>query len=281
MLGTAAIYPLLEICQTDRQLRVLSQFPACNAPKILGALEPAGPQTPLNVQCMFLRYHHSTHSGEMFWVAMIVALVVIVGILVYAALLKWFKQQAEPIDDAERCIACGSATDRWDLAPGVYQCLCGYTGGPGMQAWEQQKLRDALDALSPDQRTKRQSRHVSRARESIDLALLELEQVTPQIQRAAMHPRFTLEGAREAMNLLEQARNMQSVARNHLKDAVRELEVAHYLAHGTDNLDSHLAEVTRTALSPTDAGEAGQQLVRDESARIRAVAASLRPLVEL
>ena len=230
---------------------------------------------------MPFRYRPGTHSEEMFWASMIMALVVIVGMPLYGVLLKWFKQPAEAIDDTKQCIACGSATDRWDLAPGVYQCLCGYTGGPGMQACEQQKLRDALDALSPDQRTKRQSQHVSRARESIDLALLELEQVGPQIQRVAMYPRFTMDGAREAMNLLEQARSMQSAARNHLKEAVRELEVAHYLAHGTDNLDSHLDQVNQMEFPPTDAGEAGQQLVRDESARIRAVAASLRPLLDL
>ena len=81
---------------------------------------------------------------------------VVGGILAFDLIRRLTRTSVPELDDRVACVACGSTEDRWDVAPGVYRCLCGYEGGPGMAAWQWQQKCEGLAALAPAARSVRQ-----------------------------------------------------------------------------------------------------------------------------
>lgn len=183
------------------------------------------------------RYWNHPEYGWYLLVAIIVASALLIGgIFAYAAIRRWANRPPDPVDDSVACIACGSTTDRWDLAPGVYACLCGYEGGPGMKAWQWQKRCDALLALSPDKQNAERISRLERARDGFGLAKNALDTANQYVVAGMQH---------DANPGLEQpvghsyslARKQLSAARDHLLASMVDLETAQFLAQGTDQRD--------------------------------------------
>jgi hypothetical protein len=196
------------------------------------------------------------------------------GVLAFDLIRRLTRTSVPALDDRVACVACGSIEDRWDVAPGVYQCLCGYEGGPGMAAWQWQQECEGLAAMSPAERAARQQAHADAARSCLDDVERALSEVEPGVSRA-----LAGEGA-EVETALREVRASLRAARTYLLDCLNSLEVAEHLARGTGPLDEDRVAVKMVVLIPDGLREESLEAIGEETARLRAFAGTWRARTE-
>ena len=182
-------------------------------------------------------FYSQEYAFEMLVVSVVLTVAVLAGLAIYATIHRLANRPVAPIDDREACIACGSSEDRVDVAPGVYSCLCGYEGGPGMRAWQWDKRCRALAELPADARERKRVVAAERAREAVAQAEAALAQATPHIVDGDSKILLTDSGRAAARQAFREARNQLAAARAQLHVALADAEVASHLAAGTGLLD--------------------------------------------
>jgi hypothetical protein len=181
-------------------------------------------------------YAHD-YSSEMLAVSIALIMFVMAGLYLYMTIHRLANRPVKPVDDRVSCIACGSSTDRWDVAPGVYTCLCGYEGGPGMRDWEWSKRVAALAKLSPEMRAARRKKHAERARDVLKRVPETLSGMEAHLITGGAAFNVTNEGQHAARQACAAAVSLVRDARHLLHEAIADAEVVRHLASGEGMMD--------------------------------------------
>ena len=153
---------------------------------------------------------------------------------------------ATPLPD-DACIACGSTTDKVDIAPGVYWCGCGYEGGPGMRDWQWQKRVDALAKLTPEARAEQRSKRLAAVREALAHAKSELESSKSIVSRSQRVSHRASLHDEERQRAIDEANRELARISGLLHGAIADLEVARHIDQGTGQLDALREQVSSGA----------------------------------
>lgn len=226
-----------------------------------------------------MRHHYSSYSDEMLILSIMMLVVVTVGSYLYITIHRMANVRPEPIDDAVACLACGSTTDRWDVAPGVYACLCGYEGGPGMRAYQWTKQTQALAKLSPEKRAARRTKYAKHARALLDRVPTVLSGMDAHLVTAVATFTMTRDGERAAERAYSAAASVTREARTLIHEALTDAELARHLATGAEPMDDWRKRVDGGPGTMWGFGPEVEASIRAERRRIEALVKELLELL--
>ncbi|MBN8611139.1 MAG: hypothetical protein J0L92_11170 [Deltaproteobacteria bacterium] len=162
---------------------------------------------------------------------------VVVGVVVVVAIAAFALRSRVPsLDevaevDANTCAACGSK-DVTHPAEGVYLCVCGFRGGPGMGAYAWKLETERVAAMSESDRAALLAREradavlkVTAARGDYDMAERAFragEAITPLGRGEAMRK----------TELYDQVRELLPSAERHVTDAIASVEKVRHIERG-------------------------------------------------
>jgi hypothetical protein len=209
-------------------------------------------------------------------VFLVISAIAIGGIYIYATIDRLANRPVKPVDDDVSCIACGKSEDRWDVAPGVYSCLCGYEGGPGMRAHQWTKQVEALAKLSPEKRAARRQDHASRAGEVLNRVYETLSGIESHLITAGAAFLLTADGKRAARRAHSDASRLAGDARQIIHEALADVEMARHLATGADLMDDWRKRVDGGHGTMSGEGPEVAESIRTERARIQKLVKALK-----
>lgn len=143
-----------------------------------------------------------TGSGDALGLLIQLGIVIlVVGVLVWQG-VKRVRAMREPLRD-DRCVSCDSVRLS-PLGPGRYRCQdCGYVGGSGMAAYQEQKQLEAVSALPTEDRLRGAIRDLEEAR-TLLRAILDSSSAFWESGGGVGMAEADLNRAKQAMNLASQ-----------------------------------------------------------------------------
>ncbi|NCG20929.1 MAG: hypothetical protein GWP91_18120 [Rhodobacterales bacterium] len=214
-------------------------------------------------------WYPNDNSSEMLAVSIVLIMFMMTGLYLYMTIHSLANRPVKTVDDADSCIACGSSTDRWDVAPGVYTCLCGYEGGPGMRDWEWSKQVAALAKLSPEKRAARRKKHAGRVRDVLTRVPDTLAGMETHLITAGAAFNMTNEGRNAAHQAYSAAARLARDARHLLHEAIADAEVVRHLTSGEGMMDDWRTRVDGRHGTMSGYGPEVAESIKGERRRIQ------------
>ncbi len=134
-------------------------------------------------------------------------------------------------DDGDVCVACGS-TDVVHPAEGVYVCICGYEGGPGMAAYQWQLKTERIAAMPADKREALAASVAEDARLQLTAARGSYEHAKHCFVEGDSIVAIGKSQAARKTELFDQVRAALPQATQHLLEAIAHVETARHIRHG-------------------------------------------------